>query len=139
MPATSVKVTFLSFSAKILARLFPKRHHTRLRTNSREEEPPDEKEEDQRRQELLQTERLLLKRENVLDEKISIFDKKETEFQDKVEKLKKVKEIIKILSEAIPDSRIALKFSNPLELLIATILSAQCTDVKVNQSDRRSL
>ena len=46
---------------------------------------------------------------------------------------KRVKEIIKILSKEIPDSTIALKFSNPLELLIATILSAQCTDVKVNQ------
>jgi len=46
---------------------------------------------------------------------------------------KKVKEIIKILTKEIPNSRIALKFSNPLELLIATILSAQCTDVKVNQ------
>lgn len=46
---------------------------------------------------------------------------------------KKVKEIIKTLSKEIPDSRIALKFSNPFELLIATILSAQCTDVKVNQ------
>jgi endonuclease-3 len=46
---------------------------------------------------------------------------------------KRVKEIIRILSKAIPDSKIALKFSNPLELLIATILSAQCTDVKVNQ------
>lgn len=47
--------------------------------------------------------------------------------------LKKVKEIIKILSKEIPDHRIALKFTNPLELLIATILSAQCTDAKVNQ------
>jgi len=46
---------------------------------------------------------------------------------------KRIKEIIKILSKEIPDTRIALKFSNPLELLIATILSAQCTDVKVNQ------
>jgi endonuclease-3 len=46
---------------------------------------------------------------------------------------KRVKEIIKILSKEIPDSAIALKFSSPLELLIATILSAQCTDVKVNQ------
>ncbi len=53
---------------------------------------------------------------------------------EKQEDLKKrVKEIIKILSKEIPDSRIALRFSNPLELLIATILSAQCTDVKVNQ------
>lgn len=46
---------------------------------------------------------------------------------------KRVQEIIKILSKEIPNSRIALKFSNSLELLIATILSAQCTDVKVNQ------
>jgi endonuclease-3 len=45
----------------------------------------------------------------------------------------RVKEIIKILTKEIPDARIALRFSNPLELLIATILSAQCTDVKVNQ------
>jgi endonuclease-3 len=46
---------------------------------------------------------------------------------------KRVKEIIKNLSREIPDSAIALKFTNPFELLIATILSAQCTDVKVNQ------
>ncbi len=46
---------------------------------------------------------------------------------------KRVKEIIKILSKEISDSKIALRFSNPLELLIATILSAQCTDIKVNQ------
>jgi endonuclease-3 len=46
---------------------------------------------------------------------------------------KRVKEIIKILAKEIPGSKIALKFSTPLELLIATILSAQCTDIKVNQ------
>jgi len=46
---------------------------------------------------------------------------------------KRVKKIIEVLSKVIPDSRIALTFSNPLELLIATVLSAQCTDVKVNQ------
>jgi endonuclease-3 len=46
---------------------------------------------------------------------------------------KKVLEIIKALSKEIPDSKIALKYSNPFELLIATILSAQCTDVKVNE------
>ena len=47
--------------------------------------------------------------------------------------VKRVKDIIKVLSKTILDSKIALRFSNPLELLIATILSAQCTDVKVNQ------
>ncbi len=46
---------------------------------------------------------------------------------------RKVKEILKILSKEIPNSKIALNYSNPFELLIATILSAQCTDVKVNQ------
>ncbi len=55
------------------------------------------------------------------------------EDMEKQSNQKRIKEIIKILSKEIPDSRIALKFSNPLELLIATILSAQCTDVKVNQ------
>src|SRR4029078_3363086 len=37
-----------------------------------------------------------------------------------------------LLAAEYPDASFALKFSNPLELLIATILSAQCTDVRVN-------
>ncbi len=41
-------------------------------------------------------------------------------------------EIIDLLKKEYPDARIALNFSNPLELLIATILSAQCTDARVN-------
>ena len=45
----------------------------------------------------------------------------------------RVKRIIRILSKEIPDAGIALNSSNPLELLIATILSAQCTDVRVNE------
>jgi endonuclease-3 len=45
----------------------------------------------------------------------------------------RARQIIKILSKEIPDSRIALNFSNPLELLIATVLSAQCTDLRVNE------
>ena len=52
---------------------------------------------------------------------------------DKKAHQKRVKEIIKILTKVIPDSTIALTFSSPLELLIATILSAQCTDVRVNE------
>lgn len=45
----------------------------------------------------------------------------------------RVAEIVRALSKEIPDSKIALKFSTPFELLIATILSAQCTDIKVNE------
>jgi endonuclease III len=42
-------------------------------------------------------------------------------------------EVIRILEETYPDASIALRFSNPLEMLVATILSAQCTDAKVNE------
>ncbi len=42
-------------------------------------------------------------------------------------------EVIHILEETYPDASIALHFSNPLEMLVATILSAQCTDAKVNE------
>src|SRR3954464_11128141 len=39
----------------------------------------------------------------------------------------------RILGETYPDATTAPRFTNPLELLVATILSAQCTDVKVNE------
>ena len=45
---------------------------------------------------------------------------------------KRTHEIIKRLKKAYPDAHCALNHSNPFELLIATILSAQCTDVRVN-------
>ena len=41
-------------------------------------------------------------------------------------------QIIKLLKRAHPDAHCALNHSNPFELLIATILSAQCTDERVN-------
>ncbi|MDD5328142.1 MAG: endonuclease III [Phycisphaerae bacterium] len=44
----------------------------------------------------------------------------------------RVRKIFPVLKKMYPDARIALNFKNPLELLIATILSAQCTDVRVN-------
>ncbi len=42
-------------------------------------------------------------------------------------------EIIRILSKAYPEAKVALRSSTPLEMLVATILSAQCTDEKVNE------
>ena len=42
-------------------------------------------------------------------------------------------EIVRRLSEAYPDAKVALRFTNPLECLVATVLSAQCTDEKVNE------
>jgi endonuclease-3 len=42
-------------------------------------------------------------------------------------------EVIKLLKEEYPDARVALRFSSPLECLVAVILSAQATDKKVNE------
>ncbi|MTI96171.1 MAG: endonuclease III [Firmicutes bacterium] len=46
-------------------------------------------------------------------------------------------EILDLLAELYPDAACALEHRNAFELLIATILSAQCTDVRVNQITRR--
>lgn len=43
------------------------------------------------------------------------------------------KAILRILKKHYPDARCELDFNSPLELLVATILSAQCTDKRVNQ------
>src|SRR5262245_61626489 len=44
----------------------------------------------------------------------------------------RLKKIIASLRAAYPNAHCELNYSNPLELLIATILSAQCTDKQVN-------
>ena len=49
------------------------------------------------------------------------------------ERRKRAGRIAKLLARSYPDVRTALRFSNPFELLVATILSAQCTDKKVNE------
>ncbi len=48
------------------------------------------------------------------------------------DKKKRTVEIIKRLKREYPDAHCALNHTSPFELLIATILSAQCTDVRVN-------
>ena len=45
---------------------------------------------------------------------------------------KRTQQIIRALKKTYPDATCALNHTNPLELLIATILSAQCTDERVN-------
>ena len=43
------------------------------------------------------------------------------------------KEIIKILKETYPEATCSLDFKNPFEMAIAVMLSAQCTDERVNK------
>lgn len=46
---------------------------------------------------------------------------------------KRTKEILDILKETYPDAKCELNYETPFQLLVATILSAQTTDKKVNQ------
>src|ERR687885_567433 len=49
----------------------------------------------------------------------------------------RVAAIVERLRQAYPDATCSLRFSSPLELLVATILSAQCTDERVNMVTAR--
>jgi endonuclease-3 len=49
------------------------------------------------------------------------------------ERVRRTRLLLKLLRQAYPESRCALGHETPLELLVATILSAQCTDKRVNE------
>jgi endonuclease-3 len=52
--------------------------------------------------------------------------------EGKAQKKARQAEILRRLEECYPDAKPALEYSTPFELLVAVILSAQCTDVRVN-------
>ena len=52
---------------------------------------------------------------------------------EKADGKNRVKQIIRILEKEYPGARTALNFSSPLQLLVSTVLSAQCTDKRVNR------
>jgi len=49
----------------------------------------------------------------------------------------RVLKVMELLKKEHPDAKIALHYTNPLELLVATILSAQCTDERVNKVTKK--
>jgi endonuclease-3 len=49
-----------------------------------------------------------------------------------VERRERLSRILAVLERTYPDAKCSLDFATPLELVVATILSAQCTDVRVN-------
>ena len=55
------------------------------------------------------------------------------DFLSRLRQTERANKIIQLLRKRYPAARTALNFSNPLELLIATILSAQCTDERVSR------
>ncbi len=58
--------------------------------------------------------------------------KKTSDAELQLDKKTRALKIIELLEKEYPDAKTALKYRNPLELLVATILSAQCTDKRVN-------
>lgn len=56
-----------------------------------------------------------------------------TKTETLAEKKRRGLKVIKFLKVKFPNAKIALNFENPIQLLVAVILSAQCTDKKVNQ------
>src|SRR5437773_1304431 len=44
----------------------------------------------------------------------------------------KARDVVRLLKKQYPDAQCALHYENPLQLLVATVLSAQCTDARVN-------
>ena len=53
--------------------------------------------------------------------------------ENRQQKVQRAEHIVQSLKKAYPDAKCSLNYSSPHELLVATILSAQCTDHRVNQ------
>ncbi len=53
--------------------------------------------------------------------------------ETKEERKRRAASVVRALRNRYPDATTALTFSNPFELLVATVLAAQCTDKKVNE------
>ena len=86
-----------TLEAKLQKRVIDVKEETSLMVKNAEKKSSDilektQKEIDERRKEFLKAQQVLLSRESLLDERIASFEGKERDLQDKVEKLKKVKE-----------------------------------------------
>ncbi|MBI2610070.1 endonuclease III [Candidatus Giovannonibacteria bacterium] len=61
------------------------------------------------------------------------FTKDDLACENDVQKRKRAADTFKRLSKIFPDAKIALNYDSPVQLAVAVILSAQCTDKKVNE------
>ena len=54
--------------------------------------------------------------------------------ESKAKKVERITNVLRLLKETYPDAKPELDFNTPFELLVATMLSAQCTDKQVNKT-----
>ena len=74
-------------------------------------------------------------KENLLIDKSIVFASRIVKLHQHLTKTKKETiEIIKLLKEAYPDATCSLDFTTPFEMMVAVMLSAQCTDERVNKT-----
>ena len=66
-------------------------------------------------------------------EKFQIYTKPWIKLETAAEKKKRAAQIVRVLGKTYPNAKIALMYQNDIQLLVAVILSAQCTDKKVNE------
>ena len=64
--------------------------------------------------------------------RLDVVARRKIEEESPLALVRRARTINRELTQLYPDAHIELDFSNPLELLVATILSAQCTDKRVN-------
>ncbi|TSC80775.1 MAG: endonuclease III [Parcubacteria group bacterium Gr01-1014_29] len=66
-------------------------------------------------------------------EKFQMYTKPWIKTEPVADKKKRATQIVRVLTKTYPNAKIALKYGNNIQLLVAVILSAQCTDKKVNE------
>ena len=71
--------------------------------------------------------------DNIKVKSRKLFTNKDLESEDDSAKRLRAREILERLQKRFPNAKIALKYNNSIQLLVAVILSAQCTDKKVNE------
>ena len=71
-------------------------------------------------------------RVSVADVRLGNVSRRSFEGETKTGLVRRARKMNRVLADLYPDAHCELDFTNPLELLVATILSAQCTDKRVN-------
>ena len=68
-----------------------------------------------------------------MSKKFQNYTKSWIKAESAIDKKKRAGQVVRVLTKTYPNAKIALNYKNNIQLLVAVILSAQCTDKKVNE------